>query len=58
MRRMMNIIRHITLFMALCAVLPRMVMAAESASAPADPHDLSGIWMNDNTLDEIGRAHV
>ncbi len=27
----------------------------EDASYPADPHDLSGVWMNDNTLDETLR---
>ncbi|MCP5145246.1 MAG: hypothetical protein H6978_10580 [Gammaproteobacteria bacterium] len=28
------------------------VSAGDAASLPADPHDLSGVWMNDNTLDE------
>ena len=40
------------LFVALTALLPTLVFAAEAASYPADPHSLSGIWMNDNTLDE------
>lgn len=37
----------------LAAPSPALAQPAEAAaSLPADPRDLSGVWMNDNTLDE------
>ena len=48
----MDIRRLLPLFVCITALLPSLAVAAEAASYPADPHDMSGIWMNDYTLDE------
>ena len=50
------------LLIGLALVLPAVVQAAETkpaaaappaAALPANPRDFSGIWMNDNTIDEL-----
>ena len=40
------------LIVAMTLLLPSLANAADAASYPVNPHDMSGIWMNDNTLDE------
>jgi hypothetical protein len=52
---MANRFRLATLIVALAASVPALTQQAEQASYPSAPHDLSGIWMNDNTLDETLR---
>ncbi len=49
---MMNTVFPRALIVALTVLLAPLTLAADAASYPSDPHDLSGIWMNDNTLDE------
>ena len=49
----MRIVRHLALggFVA-TALFTIVASAADTANMPKDPHDLSGVWMNDNSLAE------
>jgi len=51
----MNTLRLIPLLLTLASPLAALAQDAEQGTYPADPHDMSGVWMNDNTLDETLR---
>jgi hypothetical protein len=51
----MNTLRLVTLIYTLAAPVSLLAQQAEQGTYPADPHDMSGVWMNDNTLDETLR---